>query len=436
MPMPKVSPSGKGRLENAWSHVSYRCSLPYDSPTQKRRRARVAALARRLPSLSRMLGCMHALLLAGASTQLINVHGHTAQQWAEVNAKGQPTTAELTRQHAAPPQPDAASPAAPPDAGEPAVSSPALLPREVYESAGRGELQKVTKWLGKGGPVDALCPATTEDGSTATFGLLHAAARNGQLEMAGELLKRGASVDLPGSLGITALMAAAHRGHLSVVLLLLQHSANPDLQDDYDQTALMAAAHQGQEACVKALLRAGANTELLNDRGFTALQCAENQGHTAIAELIRQHAAPRQPTAAAPAAPPDASEATVSSPASLPLEIYESSQRGELQKVVKWLGKGGLVDALASDDGRTASFGLLHAAATNGHLEMARELLKRGASVDLPGSLGLTALMATAGIGHLSTLRLLLQHSANPDLQVTYGGNALMTAAYQGHEAC
>ena len=79
---------------------------------------------------SQILGCMHALLLAGANTQLIDVHGGTAPQWAEV--KGQTTTAELGRQHAAPPQQTAASPAALLDAGEPVVSSPAPLPLEIY----------------------------------------------------------------------------------------------------------------------------------------------------------------------------------------------------------------------------------------------------------------------------------------------------------------
>ena len=35
----------------------------------------------------------------------------------------------------------------------------------------------------------------------------------------------------------------------------------------------------------------------------------------------------------------------MSSPASLPLEILTSAEEGELQKVVKWLRKGGAVDA-------------------------------------------------------------------------------------------
>ena len=80
------------------------------------------------------------------------------------------------------------------------------------------------------------------------------------------LLKQGASVDLPSSLGGTALMDAAAYGHLSIVLVLLQHSASIDLQTTNGGTALMIAAVPGHEACVQALLQAKANTELLDDR--------------------------------------------------------------------------------------------------------------------------------------------------------------------------
>ena len=334
---------------------------------------------------------MQALLRAKANTELIDNEGNTALQYAE--AQGHKLIAKLIQQHAAPPQPAAASPAAPVDAGEPVVSSPASLPVEIFESARHGELQKVVKWLGKGGPVDTLCPTSSSDGHITALTLLHAAATNDQLEIVRELLKRGASVDLQSSLGGTALMGAAYHGYLSIVLVLLQHSANPDLQDSDSQTALMWAANYGQEACVKALLRAKADTELVDEDGDTALQYAENQGHTATAALIRQHAAPPQPAAASPAASPNAGEPEESSPAPLPEDIFESVQRGETQKVVKWLGNAGSVNTLYSlhSGDRTATFSLLHTAASFDHPELIRELLKRGASVDLPTSLGLTA---------------------------------------------
>ena len=103
------------------------------------------------------------------------------------------------------------------------MSSPAPLPKEIQRSAERGELPKVVKWLRKGGAVDALCPTTSDGGRATAETLLHAAASNDHLEMVRELLKRGASVDLPSGLGGTALMRAAYRGRLSIVLLLLQH---------------------------------------------------------------------------------------------------------------------------------------------------------------------------------------------------------------------
>ena len=421
-----------------------------------------------------MLGCMHALLLATATT---------------AELKGTTNNAELQLHHAAPPQPAASSPATPP-VGEPA-SSPASLPVEmILQSAERGARQNemILQWLRKGGPVDTLWSDEVE-GQLSTFSLLQMAVTNGHLETTRALLKQGASVDLQSDHGSTALMAAAYHGHLSILLLLLQHSADPDLQDTKGQTALMfaasqgheacvrallqhsanpdqqningftalmAAAYAGQEACAQALLRATANTELLDKRGLTALQYAEAQGHTAIVELIRsrpiyidlyenltasredelllQHAAPPQPAASSPPAGEPAS-----SPASLPAEILQSAERGEVQKVAKWLRKGGPVDALGAaqaEDGQFTTSSLLHAAATNGHLEMARELLKRGASVDLQRERGSTALMGAASYGHLSILLLLMQHSADPDLQDTKGRTALMAAAHRGQEAC
>ena len=278
-----------------------------------------------------LLGCTHALLLATASTDLPDANGRTALQHGEAQgrkatttlqaeAKGHPAVAELIRRHAAPPQPAAAMPATPPDASEPAVSSAASLPLEILQSAERGELRNVVEWLRKGVGVDALGSVLAADDRTTTIGLLHAAAANDHLEMVRELLKRGASVDLPTSLGNTALMGAAYHGHLSILLVWLQHSANPDLQANNGQTALMMAARQGHGACVQALLRAKAGTELLHMNGFTALKFAKAEGHAPIAELIRQHAVPTQP-----AAPPKASEATWSSVAPLPEEILATA---------------------------------------------------------------------------------------------------------------
>ena len=119
------------------------------------------------------------------------------------------------------------------------MSSPASLPKEIHLSEQRGELQKVVKWLRKGGAVGSFCPTTSRYGAPTTATLLHAAAVNDHLAIVKELLKRGASVDLQNSHGFTALMEAALYGNLSIVLVLLQHSADPELLDKDGDTALM-----------------------------------------------------------------------------------------------------------------------------------------------------------------------------------------------------
>ena len=57
-------------------------------------------------------------------------------------------------------------------------SRPVPVPKEIYQSAERGELQKVVKWLRKGGQIGAFGPGTTRDGRTVTEAKLHAAAGN------------------------------------------------------------------------------------------------------------------------------------------------------------------------------------------------------------------------------------------------------------------
>ena len=213
------------------------------------------------------------------------------------------------------------------------MSSPAPLPVEIHLAVKRGELQKVIKWLRKGGLIDAAHCGTTVDGQASTFAMLHTATVSGNLEMVRMLLKQGADVDLPSSLGMTALMAAAGDGQLSCLFVLLQHSANPDLQDCQGFTPLMLSATAGQEACVKALLRAKANPEFVDEYGVTALQFAEACGHTTVAELIRQHSAPPQPAAASPAAPPDVGQEPVVTP---PLFRSRSTWRPSEASCRRW----------------------------------------------------------------------------------------------------
>ena len=83
------------------------------------------------------------------------------------------------------------------------------------EAAGDGDARAVTAWLEEGGSVDARC---SECGGIT---LLITAAAGGQEAMVRMLLQRGASVNLQGPLGVTALMIAAGYGYTTTVQALL-----------------------------------------------------------------------------------------------------------------------------------------------------------------------------------------------------------------------
>ena len=181
-----------------------------------------------------------------------------------------------------------------------------LLPEEVAEAATKGELQKVVKWLRKGGHVDAR---GEQEG--ARFTLLHWAATFGHLSLAKEVLKRRADVNLLSS-GCTPLMAAAFAlppeqdmagvpasvpGRLAVLRLLLQQNAAVNFQNDSHYTALMSAAEDGNDDCIAILLEASADTSLRESEGRNALEIAQAHHHDSTAQMLWQHT-PRSPAAA------------------------------------------------------------------------------------------------------------------------------------------
>ena len=329
------------------------------------------------------------------------------------------------------------------------------LPVDIVGAAAVGEIERVCKWLRTGGHVDAR----TARGDT----LLKAAASNGQIEMVQELLQRGASnINVQDCEGYNGLMNAAALGHLATVRLLIMNSANFDLRTDQGATALSLAAVKGQEPCVRELLKAHANAELRTQGDLTALYFAERQGHAAIAELLHQHMA----ASASPAAP-SVAPSPADSLMPLPATIREAATRGEIKRVCKWL-RNGHVDARCSGVPTGQPDTLLTAAPAHGQIEMLRELLRRNACVDLPGTSGITALMYAsqgqiemvrellrrgacvdvqcnsgctalmhaAWMREVATVRLLISHSANVDLQTHTGEPALMWAVRKAEEPC
>ena len=118
-------------------------------------------------------------------------------------------------------------------------------------------------------------------------------ALKGQLDIADQMVKRGADVN---KTGWTPLHYAASTGQVSLISLLLENNAYIDAESPNQSTPLMMASMYGTPAAVKLLLDEGADPQLKNQQGLTALQFAQRANRTDIVALITQALRARQST--------------------------------------------------------------------------------------------------------------------------------------------
>ena len=114
----------------------------------------------------------------------------------------------------------------------------------------------------------------------------------GLLDVAKQLIDRGADVNKPGW---APLHYAATKGHVALMELLLEHHAYIDAASPNGSTPLMMASLYGTPAAVKLLLEAGADPLLKNEQGLTAIDFAYRDKRAESAEIIAAFVRAQQP---------------------------------------------------------------------------------------------------------------------------------------------
>lgn len=166
-------------------------------------------------------------------------------------------------------------------------ADPALAARDGYtplmSAVESGSLSKVSLILSEGVDMEAK----TDDGRRA----LTIAAEKGFEPIARRIVEKGAKIDTgPGR--ITALTQAVRQGNADVAGLLLEKGADPNRAAEDGRKPLMLAARGGFTGIVRALLDNGADIDGLNaDDGSTALMWAANNGRLKIVELLIERGA-------------------------------------------------------------------------------------------------------------------------------------------------
>jgi len=135
-----------------------------------------------------------------------------------------------------------------------------------------------------------VCATFLLSGCTSLF----KAATYGDIPMAEEELKKGASVDERDGYGWTPLMWAVYYEQLGMVEFLLKKGANVNAQSAEGywnipsaSTSLIIAAFYGRADCVSILLKHGANRKLKNNAGYTALLYAKEYQFDNVVKLLQ-----------------------------------------------------------------------------------------------------------------------------------------------------
>ena len=260
-------------------------------------------------------------------------------------------------------------------------------------------------------------------------------------------LEKGLDPDSRGKAGNTALIVASGAGAGSAVSFLLARNADPNIANEEGWTPLMEAAFRDRLEIVNRLLQAGADPNRIEQRnGYTALHVAargtdpsvvsalvsagaeieakdRKDGHTALMRALagrKSEAVEIVAELLVAGARSDGSGADGMSP------LMVAVQTGNIRKIGLILDAG--PDLMTqSPDGHSA----LSIAARRGSAQIVQDLLKRGATPDMPNGIAPIAQAAASG-SHNSVLAL-LEAGANPDLPGLGGKTALMTAATIGN---
>ncbi|MES1979387.1 MAG: ankyrin repeat domain-containing protein [Pseudomonadota bacterium] len=115
---------------------------------------------------------------------------------------------------------------------------------------------------------------------------------NGDLDLASQMIKKGADVN---KTGWTPLHYAATKGHVPLIRLLIENHAYIDAESPNGSTPLMMASMYGSAEAVRLLLDEGADPLLRNQQGLTATQFAQRVNRQDVADMIARSVRSKRP---------------------------------------------------------------------------------------------------------------------------------------------
>jgi len=166
--------------------------------------------------------------------------------------------------------------------------APASFAGVIHEAARSGDLEQIQRLVVEGTGVNEK---TSQDETPLVI-----AALAGQGEIASYLLQRGADIDARNLGGLTALHAASYAGHTDIVALLIARGAAVnDADNAFGVTPLHLASEENHLETTRVLLAHGADITLLEVNGYNAVSRAGWREHWDIVSALLAKGASCQP---------------------------------------------------------------------------------------------------------------------------------------------
>jgi ankyrin repeat protein len=157
--------------------------------------------------------------------------------------------------------------------------------RTLLHAASKDGLMDVAQWLLN---IGADAKAREDDHTTP----LHFAAANGNLELVQTLLRHSVDVNAPLiRQNFTPLHEASQHGHVDVARVLILQGANVNAEIGRYWTPLHSASYSGNPETARLLIHYGAEVNAVDGDHWTPLHLAASQGDTNVIQLLVDHGA-------------------------------------------------------------------------------------------------------------------------------------------------
>ncbi|KAJ3008043.1 UNVERIFIED_CONTAM: Carrier protein, mitochondrial, partial [Siphonaria sp. JEL0065] len=249
----------------------------------------------------------------------------------------------------------------------------------LHTCCARGHIDAVKKLLQQIGSTTAITSSNSDDGKSISSSSSVSLDENPPT-----------AINFVDSNGWSPLHIASHAGNASLVQLLLDNGARIEATTEQKWTALHFAAFDGHSEVVETLLQHGAIPDTLDLSAYSPVYYAIEQNHSSIAELL-------------------ISKIVSLSKNEGHLLFAVNASKGNTKLAQILLSMGVSVDG--SGNGLKNP---LHIAASEGHLEFVKFLLKNGANVEEKTNKR-TPLHFACQFRHFPCCKVLLEHGADPN---------------------